>query len=103
MGHHLRKLAVLCAVSALSVAGPIASAHATTAMVRVETPATASSFTAFVDRQRVTLGTDPIAKAGATCLPDSPVAALTAAIGNDWEASYNATATPAFVITKIKN
>src|SRR3954470_12361063 len=103
MGHHLRKLAVLGAVSALSVAGPIASAHATTAMVRVETPATASSFTAFVDRQRVTLGTDPIAKAGATCLPDSPVAALTAAIGlAAWDATYDPAATPAFRITEIR-
>jgi hypothetical protein len=104
MGHHLRKLAVLCAVSALGVAGPIASAHATTAMVRVETPAFASSFSTLVDRQRVTLGTDPVIKAGQSCSPDSPAAALTAAIGADgWDATYDPAATPNFRITRIKN
>jgi hypothetical protein len=104
MGHHLRKLAVLCAVSALGVAGPTASAHASTAMVRVETPQFASSLSTLVDRQRVTLGADPVVKAGRTCLPDSPAAALSAAIGVDgWDATYDATATPAFRITRIRN
>jgi hypothetical protein len=99
MGHHARKLAAIVAVLALSaVLAP--GADASTALVRVETPSDASSFSSTVPRQAVTLGVAAVTKAGRTCEADTAAAALSAAIGDAaWEATDTGSA---LKITKLK-
>jgi hypothetical protein len=100
MGHHARTLTAICAVITLSAAAA-PSAHAVTGALRIETPRYRDSFdTTFVNRTSVPVGATPVIKAGQSCAPDSPAAAISAVVGDvNWDGAWDGSALTA---TKIR-